>query len=793
MHDKMHPTRIRCINMAMRRRGRGRVAVRPMAIFERFSENSIKVCMLAQQEAMFFESSVQPEHIFLGLVGADCMRFPFDVKDARHAVASVTGMPYRVGARFGSDDVPFSDTTRQAFKDAMRIAENMLYVMPEHLFLSIVDFMVVGNAIMALDQNPVRLAEDASVRIDLEAVQETRVAKKAKAGKTEALDAYCVDMVSRAEDNKIDPVVGRDREVDRVVQILTRRRKNNPILLGDAGVGKTAVVEGLARLLHMSNATLPDALKECRIYALDLNAMMAGTKERGEFEARLKALLEDVRKNDDVILFIDEIHGIVRAGVSENDGLDAANILKPALARGELRCIGATTWSEYKKIFERDGALDRRFQRVFVHEPTEQETLEILQGLRDRYELFHGCRYEDEALEHIVKACRVLGDRKFPDKAIDVMDETGSTVRLRCPPGTLEERRKLIQARAEAVSMGRFADAARLHLEIVHSSIIPSVRTEDVELAVETWSGVSWSDLQFDGAKVFAEIGTRVVGQEDARDRVVRALTRAFGGLRDNRRPVASMIFVGPTGVGKTEMAKAIATAAFAGRLVRIDMSEYMEPHTVSRLIGAPPGYVGYDEPGILTEAVRRRPQGVILLDEIEKAHPRILNVLLQILEDGRLTDAKGRVASFREAMIIMTSNLGSSAAEGEGTSSTLGGFRALERSREAGSFDDSSYQEAVRKHFRPEIVNRIDEIIAFRPLDKDALSRVVETVIRSMLARVPAEIQVSIDPAVKDRIAELARRGRGARDVRRLVASLIEDRIADAILAGDRHIKINV
>ncbi|NLN22414.1 MAG: ATP-dependent Clp protease ATP-binding subunit, partial [Syntrophomonadaceae bacterium] len=581
-----------------------------------------------------------------------------------------------------------------------------------------------------------------------------------RAGQTQTMDELGRDLTQLAREGKLDPVIGRDQEIQRVIQILSRRTKNNPCLIGEPGVGKTAVVEGLAQRIVENK--VPEILADKRLVTLDMSAVVAGTKYRGEFEERLKKVIDEIRNAGNVILFIDEVHTLVGAGAAEG-AIDAANILKPALARGELQCIGATTLDEYRKNIEKDAALERRFQPVMVGEPTIEESIEILKGLRDRYEAHHRVKITDSALKAAVKLSnRYITDRYLPDKAIDLMDEAASRVRLKAytaPPDVkeLEEKIETLKKEKEsAVVNQEFEKAASLRDEeqklqeelarikdnwVQRKELDQSIVTEeDIADIVSSWTGVPVNKLQEEESERLLQmedtLHQRVIGQDDAVRAVSRAVRRARAGLKDPKRPIGSFIFLGPTGVGKTELARALAEALFGDEeaMIRFDMSEYMEKHTVSRLLGAPPGYVGYEEAGQLTEMVRRNPYSVVLFDEIEKAHPDIFHVLLQVMEDGRLTDAQGRTVDFRNTVIIMTSNVGANLIRHEQRL----GFKAGER-RDAMDYEAMKERvtEELRRTFRPEFLNRVDEIIVFHPLEEEHMKEIVELMLKNISKRI--------------------------------------------------------
>lgn len=625
---------------------------------------------------------------------------------------------------------------------------------------------------------------------------------------TPVLDQFSRDLTQLAKEDKLDPVIGREKEIERVIQILSRRTKNNPVLIGDPGVGKTAIVEGLAQRIVQNQ--VPEILRGKRVVALDMSGIVAGTKYRGEFEERLKRIVEEIRAADNIIVFIDELHTLVGAGAAEG-AIDAANILKPALARGELQCIGATTIDEYRKHIEKDAALERRFQTVMVGEPTVEETIAILKGLRDRYEAHHRVNITDEALEAAAKLSdRYITDRYLPDKAIDLIDEAASRVRLReytAPPDLKQMEARLeevLKEKEAAIHSQEFEKAAQLRDEErklreqleakkgaweKEKGLEKSVVTaEDVAQIVSSWTGIPVSKLAQEESERLLNLEEvlhqRVIGQDEAVRAVARAIRRARAGLKDPKRPIGSFIFLGPTGVGKTELARALAEALFGDEeaMVRLDMSEYMEKHTVSRLVGAPPGYVGYEEAGQLTEAVRRRPYSVVLFDEIEKAHPEVFNVLLQVLEDGRLTDAKGRTVDFRNTVIIMTSNVGATTIKRSG----LGFTTAVS---EADSYEKmkKNIMEELRRTFRPEFLNRIDETIVFHALKEEDIKRIVDLMLKDLNKRLAENgLQVEVTDAAKEvLVKEGFDEAYGARPLRRAIQQLLEDQISEDMLAG--------
>ena len=632
------------------------------------------------------------------------------------------------------------------------------------------------------------------------------------------LTDFATDLNESAKQGKIDPVIGRDTEIQRVIQILSRRTKNNPVLIGEPGVGKTAIAEGLAQ--RIVNGNVPEILRNKRIISLSISSMLAGAKYRGEFEERLKKAIDEVQQHDDMIIFIDEIHTLVGAGATEG-AMDAANILKPALARGEFQVIGATTLDEYKKHIEKDAALERRFQPVQVGEPNEEDALEILRGLRDRYEAFHKAKITDEALKAAVTlSSRYITDRFLPDKAIDVVDEAASKVRMKvfsAAPDVkaLEDRLNAVKKEKEAaVTSQDFEKAAKLRdeeqalvKEIDDKKTVAKeesdqkliVTEEDIAAVVAQWTGIPVAKIAEEESETLLhledELHKRVIGQDDAVTAVAKAVRRARAGLKDPKRPIGSFLFLGPTGVGKTELARALASSLFGDEsaMIRLDMSEYMEKHTVSRLVGAPPGYVGYEEGGQLTDAVRRKPYSVILLDEVEKAHADFFNILLQVLDDGRLTDSQGRTVDFRNTVIIMTSNLGAKALH---KNSTELGFLAPKKAEshtndsKTKDFKEAkkSVMDAVKRHFRPEFLNRIDEMIVFHPLTEEDLTKIVTILMSDVIKRLgERDLHLEITPeAMKLLVKEGSDFTMGARPLKRAIQRLIEDPVSDLILKGE-------
>ena len=709
---------------------------------------------------------------------------------------------------FSTGEVYAAPRTKRVLEMAVEEANELgnSYVGTEHLLLAILH---EGGGLA------VRILESFGVTQDklqkaFEKVLSEDSGKSDKSVSLGDLDGFAVDLNEKAKQGKIDPVIGRNDEINRVIQILSRRNKNNPVLIGEPGVGKTAIAEGLAQ--RIVNNDVPEILKNCHIISLNMSSVVAGTKYRGEFEERLKKVIDEVKKHKDWILFVDELHTLVGAGSSEGS-MDAANIMKPALARGELRCIGATTLKEYKKYIEKDAALERRFQPVKVGEPTPKDTLEILKGLRDRYEAFHKAKITDEALKAAVELSgRYITDRFQPDKAIDVIDEAAAKVRMEAsstPEGLKKKEEALESVNKEkeaAVSAQDFEKAAiyrdqakKLQTEIDtlkkdwkggdHDHL--TVTEEDVAEVVSKWTGVPVQNLKKNDSERLLhledELHKRVIGQDEAVHAVATAIRRARAGMKDPKRPIGSFLFLGTTGVGKTELARALAECMFGSEknMIRFDMSEYMEKHEVSRLVGAPPGYVGYEEGGQLTDAVRRNPYSVILFDEVEKAHMDFFNILLQVLDDGRLTDGQGRTVDFTNCVIIMTSNLGSNFLKGHMGKKL--GFSSGEKEEKEESFEDirKMIMDEVKRTFRPEFINRIDEIIVFHPLTPENLSEIVDLMLKKVagkLERFHVSLDVS-DEAKKVIIADGTDVEYGARPLKRTIQKEMEDPISELIL----------
>jgi len=787
-------------------------------MFERFTEKAIKVIMLAQEEARRLgHNFVGTEQILLGLIGEGTGIGPkvlksmgVNLKDARVEVEKIIGR----GSGFVAVEIPFTPRAKRvlelSLEEARQLGHN--YIGTEHLLLGLIR-EGEGVAARVLENLGVDLSKVRSQIIrSLGDNTEVAAGNNTTRSKTPTLEEFGTNLTQKAIDGKLDPVVGRAKEIERVIQILGRRTKNNPVLIGEPGVGKTAIAEGLAQ--RIANRDIPDTLDDKRVVALDIGLLIAGTKYRGEFEERLKKIMDEVRTANNIILVIDEVHTLIGAGAAEG-AIDAANILKPALSRGELQCIGATTLEEYRKHIEKDAALERRFQPVMVGEPSVDETIEILYGLRERYEKHHKLIISDEALAAAAKfADQYIADRFLPDKAIDLIDEAGSRVRLmnsQLPAAAKEldqELREILKTKDEAVRNQDFEKAGQLRereMEIKAqinaiaqskkgadeaSNQTPIVTEEDIAEIVAAWTSIPVNKLTKSESekllKMEETLHGRIIGQDEAVVAVSRAIRRARVGLKNPNRPIASFIFSGPTGVGKTELTKALATYFFGSEeaMVRLDMSEYMERHTVAKLIGSPPGYVGYNEGGQLTEAVRRRPYTVVLFDEVEKAHPDVFNLLLQIFEDGRLTDSKGRTIDFKNTLLIMTSNIGSKVIE------KGGGGLGFELSEDQ---TDSHYNrikslvnEELKQYFRPEFLNRLDEIIVFRQLTKDEVAQIAEIMLKEVFERISTKgIQLEVTDRFKTRlIDEGYNPSYGARPLRRAVMRLLEDSLAEEVLS---------
>jgi ATP-dependent Clp protease ATP-binding subunit ClpC len=796
-------------------------------MFERFTERARQVVVLAQEEARTLKHNyIGTEHILLGLLREEeglaarvLESLDITVERVRAQVVRIVGS----GEEVTSGQIPFTPRAKKvlelALREALSLGHN--YIGTEHILLGLVreNEGVAARILLDFDADSekirnevIRMLSGPGGRRSGGAGQGAGAGAAGPQGEgkksSKLLDQFGRNLTKLAADGKLDPVVGRETEIERIMQILSRRTKNNPVLIGEPGVGKTAVVEGLAQ--RITNADVPELLKGKQIYTLDLAALVAGSKYRGEFEERLKKVMKEITQRGDIILFIDELHNLVGAGAAEG-AIDAASILKPALARGELQTIGATTLDEYRKYLERDSALERRFQQIRVDQPSTEETVQILKGLRDRYEAHHKVQITDEALEAAAElADRYISDRFLPDKAIDLIDEAASRMRIKSmtsPPVYRELEDEIEQtrrAKEAAIEAQEFEKAASLRdkerrltnkkreleekWESGESGDRPAIAEEEIADIVSMWTGIPVFKLtEAETQKLMRmeeELHKRVIGQHAAVEVISKAIRRSRAGLKDPKRPTGSFIFLGPSGVGKTELARTLAEFLFGDEdaMVRIDMSEYMEKHAVSRLVGSPPGYIGYDEGGQLTEAVRRKPYSVLLLDEIEKAHPDVFNILLQILEDGRLTDAQGRTVDFRHCIVIMTSNIGAS----EIARNTPLGFAVTED--ETGvSYDEmkSRIMGELKKVFRPEFLNRIDDVIVFHKLQKDEIKQIIDLLllrIRESMAE--RELQLELSNEAKDLLVEKGwDPSMGARPLRRAIQRYIEDPLADFVL----------
>ncbi|MEG4800738.1 ATP-dependent Clp protease ATP-binding subunit [Microcoleus sp. ARI1-B5] len=786
-------------------------------MFERFTEQAIKAIMLAQEEARRLgHNFVGTEQILLGLVGEGTgiaakvlLDMGLNLKEARNEIENIIGR----GSGFLPPEIPFTPRVKRIFETALNEARQLghNYIGTEHILLGLIqdDEGVAAKVLqnLGIDRQRVRTQVIRAVG-EVAAVPGGR-GDSGGDRKIPTLEEFGTNLTKLAATGKLDPVVGRENEIERVIQVLGRRTKNNPVLVGEPGVGKTALAEGLAQ--RIVNRNVPEILEDKQVISLDMGSLIAGTKFRGEFEERLTKIMAEIRAAGNIILVIDEIHTLVGAGAIQGS-MDASNMLKPALARGELQCVGATTLDEYRKHIERDAALERRFQPIKVGEPSVAETIEILYGLRSAYEQHHRLTISDAALEAAATLSdRYINDRFLPDKAIDLIDEAGSRVRVmnsQTPPEVKELKKQLPAVTKEkdaAVREQDFDKAGKLRdreLEIeteiaaatINKSQVktsPIVTEEDIAHIVANWTGVPVSKLTESESELLLHmedtLHQRLIGQEEAVTAVSRAIRRARVGLKNPNRPIASFIFSGPTGVGKTELTKALATYFFGSEeaMIRLDMSEFMERHTVSKLIGSPPGYVGYDEGGQLTEAVRRRPYTVILFDEIEKAHPDVFNMMLQILEDGRLTDAKGRTVDFKNTLLIMTSNIGSRVIEKGGGGL---GFEFAESAAD-GQYNRvrSLVNEELKQFFRPEFINRLDEIIVFRQLNREEVKQIADIMLQQVFSRLTEQgITLSVTDKFKDLlVTEGYNPSYGARPLRRAIMRLLEDVLAEEMLSG--------
>ncbi|MDP3790861.1 MAG: ATP-dependent Clp protease ATP-binding subunit [Candidatus Omnitrophota bacterium] len=785
-------------------------------MFNRFTERARKVILLAKEEAKRFNHDyIGTEHILLGLV-----REGEGVAAAVLASFGLTPDKIRIEVEklvqpgpttVISGDLPFTPKAKKvmelATEEARALGHN--YIGTEHLLLGLIreGEGVASQVLMNLGLELERVREEVMNLLG-SSIPGYEMGQKVSHAKTPALDAFGRDLTKLAKDNKLDPVIGRKNEIERVIQILSRRTKNNPVLLGEAGVGKTAIVEGLAQKIVAGD--IPEILRDQRIIILDLALMVAGTKYRGQFEERIKAVMDEIKRSEDIIVFIDELHTLVGAGGAEG-AIDASNILKPALSRGEIQCIGATTLNEYRKHIEKDAALERRFQTIMVEPPSVAETIDILKGLRDKYEAHHRVKFTDEAVEAAAKLSdRYITGRYLPDKAIDLIDEAGARSRLSvmtAPPDVkhIEDKMETVKKEKEqSVKNQDFERAAKFRDEerklkeelggikkewqTSRGKFEPKVTDEDIAVIVSKWTGIPIVKLEEKEQAKFLNMEDgmhkRVIGQNEAISAIAHAVRRSRAGIKDPRRPIGSFIFLGPTGVGKTLVARALAEFMFGDEdaIIQIDMSEYMEKFNVSRLVGAPPGYVGYEEGGQLTEKVRRRPYSVVLLDEIEKAHPDVFNILLQMLEEGRLTDSFGRKVDFRNTIIIMTSNIGAETLKKQGSI----GFKSQEEEVTYQSMKTRLLDE-VKKVFKPEFLNRVDDIIVFRSLTREDLEHIVELETKEVETRLKDQnIHIELTKEAKNFLIE---RGFdkvfGARPLKRTIQRFLEDPLAEGIIKG--------
>ena len=795
--------------------------------FERFTERAKKVLTLAQEEAeRSHHSYIGTEHLLLGLLregeglAAKVLNnLGVEINKVRATIESVLGRNERIIIQQIIPTSRVKKVIEISFEEARRMGNN--YVGTEHLLLGL---LIEGEGIAAhvledLGANLEKVRGEIDRLLHETGLEEEAAQAQKKPSKTPLLDQFCRDLTELAMKNLLDPVIGRATEIERVVQILSRRTKNNPALIGEPGVGKTAIAEGLAQQIIAGN--IPESLIGKRVLTLDMGALVAGTKYRGEFEERLKKILDEIRSSREVILFIDELHTLVGAGAAEG-AIDAANILKPALARGEIQCIGATTLNEYRKYIEKDAALERRFQSVFVDEPNLSETIAILHGVRNLYEKHHRVKITDEALKASAElSARYVSDRAQPDKSIDLIDEASARVRMKLTtlPDNLRQSQKEIRElqikKEEAIAAQDYETAAgfrdqekKLKEQYVQSETVwrdqlgqslPEVTEENIAEIVSAWTGVPVSRLVEEETsrllKMEDEIHSRLIGQDEAVKIVAQSVRRARAGLKDPKRPIGSFVFLGPTGVGKTELARQLAKFLFDDEdaIIRLDMSEFMERHTTARLVGSPPGYVGYDEGGQLTEAVRRRPYSVVLLDEVEKAHPEVFNLLLQILEDGRLSDAKGKAVNFANTIVIMTSNLG---VAGMGESLSMGFQPSMPDDRTTDQEHKkmrSRILDELKKSFRPEFLNRLDAVVVFKRLTPPEMRQIVDLmVVRIGKHLADQELKLEISDKAKDKIAEEGfDKVYGARPMRRVIQRVIEDPLSEELLrfrykAGD-------
>lgn len=792
----------------------------------KFTSRAEKALELANDLAMELgHNYIGTEHLLYGLAkeGTGVASKVIEMQDVTpEQIKEEIEVLIGVGSEIDVETVGFTPRTKRVIENAFREARKLgtEYIGTEHLLIGIMregDSIAV-RVMMNLNINPQRLyTEILKVINEDEAVMNNEKsnnnASYGSYNQTTTLNQYGADLTKQAKEGKLDPVIGRKKEIDRVIEILSRRTKNNPCLIGEPGVGKTAVVEGLAEKIVLED--VPEMLKNKRVVSIDISSMVAGAKYRGDFEERIKKCLEEVKKVKDVILFIDEIHTIVGAGSAEG-AVDAANILKPLLARGEVQVVGATTLNEYRKYIEKDAALERRFSPVTVGEPTTDETIQILNGIRDKYEAHHNVKISEEAIKAAVNlSVRYINDRFLPDKAIDLMDEAASRVKMKTYtiPDSLKKLEdkiaELDKEKEEAIRVQDFEKAATLRDEEnkkkeelskgkekwnnKNSKNVVTLTEEDIADVVANWTGIPVKKISQDEnarlKNLETELHKRVIGQNEAVEAVAKAIRRGRLGLKDPNRPIGSFLFLGPTGVGKTELCKALAESLFGTEesMIRIDMSEYMEPHSVSKLIGSPPGYVGFDDGGQLTEKIRRKPYSVILFDEIEKAHPDVMNMLLQILDDGRLTDAQGRTVNFKNTVIIMTSNVGARII----TDKTFLGFsNGNDEEKNADKDYENTKKDVMaelKRQFRPEFLNRIDEIIVFHKLNDEDIKKIINIMINQLEKRLNAQnITLDVDEKVKELIAKKGvDKNYGARPLKRAIQSMLEDKIAEEMLDG--------
>ena len=790
-------------------------------MFERFTEKAIKVIMLAQEEARRLgHNFVGTEQVLLGLIGegtgvaAKTLKaMGVTLKDARVEVEKIIGR----GSGFVAVEIPFTPRAKRVLElswdEARQLGHN--YIGTEHLLLGLiregegVAARVLEN--LGVDLNKVR-SNVIKMLGESKPTQATATAGTASGGKTKtpSLDEFGTDLTLAAQEQRLDPVVGREKEIERVIQILARRTKNNPVLIGEPGVGKTAVAEGLAT--RIVNSEVPDILEGKKVIQLDMGLLVAGTKYRGEFEERLKKIMDEIRQAGNIILIIDEMHTLIGAGAAEG-AIDAANILKPALSRGEIQVIGATTLEEYRKYVEKDSALERRFQPIIIEEPSVDDTIEIIKGLKPKYEEHHKLRISDDAIVAATElSYKYITDRFLPDKAIDIIDEAASKLRIQTsalPPEGKELEKQLkavIKQKEDAIRNQEFEvasslrdDEADLKERIREMSVKwredneenkPTVTAEQVAQVVSMMTGIPTTKITEGESerllKLEETLHNRVIGQDQAVVALSKAIRRARVGLKSPNRPIGSFIFSGPTGVGKTELAKALAEAVFGSEdnMIRVDMSEFMEKHSTAKLIGSPPGYVGYDDGGHLTELIRKKPYSVILFDEIEKAHPDVFNIMLQILDDGRLTDSKGRHINFKNTIIIMTSNVGASMIT---TTSKLGFSVAEDEQKDKYEKLKDTVMEEMKKSFRPEFLNRIDDIIVFAHLSKPEIREIVDLMLNDLFKRLKSQnLSIEVTDEVKDYLGDAGySEAYGARPLRRLIQKRIEDGLAEEILSG--------